>query len=116
LVKCQYPTKYWDYESLAEVPFHCDSRDEDILPSGVCLFHDENYLQDKDNHKEREQEVVTKLMVRVNKSIDQKEALLCVGYHLPDNIMIVDFTKPVYFCQAKLQRIDFSSAKFSGGA
>src|SRR5947209_7623174 len=100
LVTCQFTTKYRDYESKAE-DYNCDNKD-DVLDSGLCKFHDENHLQDKNKHNEREHEVVTKLMVKVNKSKDRKEALLCIGYHLPDNITIKGkLTKPVYFLQAK---------------
>jgi uncharacterized protein YjbI with pentapeptide repeats len=43
--------------------------------------------------------------------------LLCIGYNFPDDITITgDFTKAVYFSQARLHRIDFSSAKFLRGA
>jgi uncharacterized protein YjbI with pentapeptide repeats len=116
LAKCQFTTKYWDYESKALVDYNCNSKDGEVLDSGFCIFHDENYLQDKNNHKEREQEVVTKLMVKVNNSIDRKEALLCIGYRLPDIKIKGNFTKPLYFLQAKFQQIDFSLAKFSGEA
>ena len=57
MAKCRYATKYWDYESHAEVPYNCDSEnEEDILPSGLCVFHDKIYLQDKENPKVKEYE------------------------------------------------------------
>jgi hypothetical protein len=43
LAKCQFNAKYYDYESKAEVDYNCDSKDEDILASGLCIFDDENY-------------------------------------------------------------------------
>ena len=43
---------YWNYERQAEDDYNCDSKDEDVLESGFCKFHDENYLQDENNHKE----------------------------------------------------------------
>ena len=53
------------------------SKDEDILDSGFCIFHDENYLQDKNNdHKEHEQKVRDRLEAKVRNSIDQNEPLL----------------------------------------
>jgi len=33
-----------------EIPYNCKSKDEDILASGFCIFHDKNYLQDKEKH------------------------------------------------------------------
>ena len=131
LAKCQFPTtKYYDYERQARVPYNCDSKDEDVLASGLCIFHDENYLkEDKDNRKEREQKVKEKLMDKVRKSVDQKEALFCIGYHLPDiPLEEVNFTKPVYFTNCEFQgaadfrsarfikETNFNSAKFSGQA
>ena len=52
---CQFPaTKYYDYKLQTESNWHCDSKDEDIiLDSGLCIFHDERQLQDKDNNKEQ---------------------------------------------------------------
>ena len=39
---------------------------------------------------------------KVNKSIAQETALICIGYHLPINITLQgEFVKPVYFSLAK---------------
>ena len=85
MAECKYTTKYWDHERSEDVDYNCGSKDEDVLDSGLCIFHDENYLQDKNNnHKEHEQKVRDRLETKVRNSIDQNEALLCVGYHLPD--------------------------------
>ena len=84
MAECKFTTKYLDYERSEYAYYNCDSKDEDILDSGLCIFHDENYLQDKNNHKEHEQKVRDRLETKVRNSIDQNEALLCVGYHLPD--------------------------------
>jgi hypothetical protein len=122
LTKCQFTTKYWNYESRSKVDYNCPD-DEENLGSGRCIFHDENYLQDKSNRKENEQKVRDRLMTKVHNSIDKKEALLCIGYHLPHNIAIKgDFIKPVSFSQATMQcnefsvGVDFSAAEFSGEA
>ena len=45
LSKCQFTAIYYDYESQAIVDYNCESKDEDILPSGLCIFHDESYLK-----------------------------------------------------------------------
>jgi hypothetical protein len=79
LAKCQFNTKYYDYESKAEVDYNCDSKDEDILASGLCIFHDENYLQDKDNPIEHKQKVSKTLMDKVNDSIANNKALFCIS-------------------------------------
>ena len=117
LAKCQFNAKYYDYESKAEVDYNCDSKDEDILASGFCIFHDENYLQNKDNPEEHKQKVSKALMDKVNDSITNNKALFCIGYNLPPDIRIHGtFSKPVYFSHAKFQRVDFSSTKFSAVA
>src|SRR5207248_2961376 len=105
-------------QKIEDDDYNCDSKDEDILDSGLCIFHDENYLQDKNNHKEHEQKVRDRLEIKVRNSIDQNEALLCVGYHLPDiTIKQGNFTRPVYFSECEFQGLaNFSLAKFSAEA
>jgi hypothetical protein len=81
LAECKFTTEYWDHERSEDVDYNCDSKDEDILDSGsgFCIFHDENYLQDKNNdHKEHEQKVRDRLepKVRNSSSVDQNEPLL----------------------------------------
>jgi hypothetical protein len=118
LVKCQFTDKYYDYESKAWV-YNYNCPDEEILDSGLCIFHDENYLKEgKDNRKEHEQKVIAKLMEKVRNSINQKEKLLCIGYHLPDiTIKEANFTKPVYFSECKFQgKADFIGASFQAQA
>ena len=115
---CKFTAKYWDHERSEYVDYNCDSKDEDILDSGLCIFHDENYLQDKNNHKEHEQKVRDRLETKVRNSIDQNEPLFCIGYHLPDIIIKqANFTKPVYFSECEFQGLaDFYSATFSAEA
>jgi hypothetical protein len=113
LAKCKFTTEYWDHERSGEVDYNCDSKNEDILESGLCIFHDEDYLQDKKNNlKEHEQKVRDRLEAKVRNSIDQNKPLLCIGYHLPDiTIKQANFTKPVYFSECKFQGLaDFTSA------
>src|SRR5205823_6410566 len=112
LAICQFTTDYWNYETDARVDYKSDSEDEDILDSGLCIFHDENYLQDENNS----QKIVNKLMLKVSNSISQKEGLLCIGYHLPDvTIRNVNFAKPVYFSKCKfLGELDLYRANFAG--
>ena len=50
LVNCQFTTKYWNFEINKEIDYCCEK--EDILNSGLCIFHDNNYLQDKDSRKQ----------------------------------------------------------------
>ena len=117
MAECKFTTKYLDHERSIKVDYNCDSKDEDVLDSGLCIFHDENYLQDRNNHKEHEQKVRDRLEAKVNKSVDQNEPLF-IGYHLPDIIFKrANFTKPVYFSECEFQGLAyFSSATFSAEA
>ena len=92
----------------------CDSK-EDILNSGLCIFHDENYLREKDRREQNEQNVRTKLMDKVREKDYKKEPLVCIGYYLP-SIRLVNkiFTNPVNFSKCKFQgEADFSDTTFS---
>ena len=117
MAKCKFTTKYWDHERSGQVDYNCDSKDEDILDSGFCIFHDKKYLQDYlfSFREEKKRNVREKLMDKVNDSVTNNKALLCIGYHLPDIIFQrTNFTKPVYFSKCEFQGLaDFSSAKFS---
>ena len=53
MANSQFTARYFDDERMELIDYKCDSSVDDILPSGFCIFHDENYLkEDKDNHKE----------------------------------------------------------------
>jgi hypothetical protein len=72
------------------------------LASGLCIFHDKNYLQDKTNYEEHKTRVLEKLKYNINQCISNNRPILCIGLYLPD-FSISDleisneFTKPVYF-------------------
>ena len=46
-----------------------------FLDSGLCIFHDKKYLQDKDNLEKRKQEISKRLTDKVNDSITNNIAL-----------------------------------------
>ena len=115
MANCPFTTKYLNYESQAVVDYFCDSKDEDILSSGKCIFHDEDYLQS--DSLEEKNNVRAKLMIKVAGSIAGNGALVCIGYYLPDVTIAESFIKPAYFKQCRFQgRADFSSAEFSEAA
>ena len=86
------------------------------MDTGFCIFHDNNYLQYKNNFLERKKQVTKRLIDKVTDSIAHNKALLRIAYYLPDIKIEGDFTKPVYFSDAGFQQVDFSGAKFSGEA
>ena len=44
--------KYIDLETLKQVDFYCQEKEALDLASGLCIFHDKDYLQDKANNDE----------------------------------------------------------------
>lgn len=109
--QCKFTASYYDSETGKSEEFKCK---EEVWTRGFCIFHDEKYLQDKDNFEERKQEVTKRLMDKVTNSIDHNEALFCIGYYLPLVEIHANFTKPVYFSDATLQGANLSRAEFSG--
>ena len=124
--KCQFTTKYYNYEKRKEVDFTChekiEEQEEVEAPSNsrrFCIFHSNNYcLRDKTKHEERPRKIVDRLKQKVSGSI----TLLCIGFQL-HNFSLSDlsitkkFTKPVYFNGSQFfGKADFSGAKFEGRA
>jgi hypothetical protein len=121
LPKCKFTTKYFDYEISVEVDFNC--QEEEPLASGLCIFHDKDYLQDKTNYEEHKMKVLDRLKHKVNHAISNNEPLLCIGFQLPDfslsdlSIISKEFTKPVYFNGSQFfGKASFSKANFQGKA
>jgi len=75
-------TKYFDYEIHKEVDFSYD--DEEPLASGLYIFHDKDYLQDKTNYEKHKRKVLDSLKHKVNHAISNNEPLFCIGFQLPD--------------------------------
>ena len=128
MAKCQFTTNYWDHESHNEGDYKCPD-DEETPGSGICIFHDANYLkEDKEKHIEHEQKVRNKLTDKISEAVARKETLLCIGYYLPDITIKESFAIPVYFTKCNFQgeaqfsgtsfdsTADFKSAVFSEGA
>jgi hypothetical protein len=118
LPKCQFTAEYYDYETRKEVDLNCQ---ELPLASGLCIFHDKDYLlQDKMNNEEHKRKVLDRLKHKVNHAISNNEALLCIGFQLPDFSLSdlsnrKEFTKPVYFNGSRFfGKADFSGANFQG--
>jgi hypothetical protein len=65
------------------VDFKCT--EEEPLASGLCIFHDKDYLNDKTNYEEHKRNVLNRLKHKVNDAISNNEPLLCIGFHLPSS-------------------------------
>ena len=80
--------------------FKCD---EDTSRESMCIFHNKDYLKDKDCMAGmRKQTVEQKVMQKLEDSIDNNTDLFCIGYHLPGLQIVSTFAKPVYFSSAVL--------------
>jgi uncharacterized protein YjbI with pentapeptide repeats len=121
LPKCKFPsTDYYDYEINNTVEFNCQ---EEPLDSGFCIFHDNDYLQDRTDNEEHKRKVLDRLKNKVNHAISNNDSLLCIGFQLPDfslsdlRSISKEFTKSVYFNGSRFfGKADFFRAKFQGGA
>jgi hypothetical protein len=119
LPKCQFTTKYYDYEIDDEIHFCCP---EEPSASGFCIFHDKDYLHSKTNYEEHKRTVLDRLNHKVNHAISNNEPLLFIGFQLQDfNLLNLsnskEFTKPIYFNGSRFfGNADFYRAKFEGGA
>jgi hypothetical protein len=117
MAHCRYFTKYYNFRRKSPEEgskFKCE---EESLDNGFCIFHDEEYLQDKDSFEEHKEKVSNRLIAKVNDSITNNKALFCIGYYLPDitfKTNFANFAQPIYFSKAKLKQVDFSKAKFCG--
>jgi hypothetical protein len=107
---CGFKTdiKYYDENTGEYIPYVCPEPEENVLDSGLCIFHDENYLKDSRNKEANKQ----KLKRKLSEKLVKPEPLICIGYHLPD-IEFKHFDNLVLFLGAVFVRpINFSGAKF----
>jgi hypothetical protein len=92
------------------------------LVSGRCIFHDEDYLQDKTNNDKHKRTVLNRLKRKVNHAISNNEPLFCIGFQLPDFSLSdlgvsKEYTMTVYFSGSQFfGEVYFSGAEFKGGA
>jgi uncharacterized protein YjbI with pentapeptide repeats len=83
--------------------FQCDESTD--LKSGLCVFHDENYLNDPEYKETNKQNVQRKLTEKIKNGISENKPLIFIKYHLPE----------FAFTREKITTpIDFSGTKFMG--
>jgi uncharacterized protein YjbI with pentapeptide repeats len=103
---CQFKDKRYGYE--------CDTPEPDVLKSGWCIFHDNEYLNDPDKRQSNEQNIIRKLSDKIENSISDNKPLTCIKYRLPSFIFYKNFTIPVNFSEAIFMgSVDFSGAQFT---
>jgi uncharacterized protein YjbI with pentapeptide repeats len=74
LVKCKYTQEF--------VNFECNEITD--LPSGLCIFHDQQYLKDDDNQFTHKKNVLNQLWAKINHDITKYNKVECIGYYIPD--------------------------------
>ena len=99
--RCCFNTKYFDYSKQEPANFACD---EIALASGLCIFHDKNYSNDK--------ELGQKISEKIKSTLAKKEALFFIGYNIPDLKIKETFKNVVYFTKANFTNTDFRNSKF----
>jgi uncharacterized protein YjbI with pentapeptide repeats len=106
--------RYRDEETGEYVPYKCPET-ENILDSGLCIFHDENYLKESKNKEVNEQNFNRKFLEKMAIS----ESLICIGYYLPDVsfekkqfVKIVNFSGAVFVGKANFLEAQFTEAYF----
>jgi uncharacterized protein YjbI with pentapeptide repeats len=125
MVKCQFSTRYYDFEERKEVPYDCPEHDEQfVLESGFCIFHDKQYLDKEENHEIIEKQFQKKIKDYLSNVNDN--SLFCIGYNLFGiNIQSKEFPKPVYFDEVSIlgpltinckfqSYVSFINSQFSG--
>lgn len=99
--RCCFNTKYFNYSKQESANFACD---EIALASGLCIFHDKNYSNDK--------ELGQKISEKIKSTLAKKEALFFIGYNIPDLKIKETFKNVVYFTKANFTNTDFTNSKF----
>lgn len=116
MARCGFKTDftYRDEKTGEYIPYECNEPKENILDSGLCIFHDENYLKELKNKEANEQNLRTKLSEKLGKS----KPLICIGYHIPDiSFEQIHFEKSVNFAGAIFMGLtNFSKAQFTDNA
>ena len=119
MARCGFKTdiEYHDEKTGEDVQYVCDEPEENILDSGLCIFHDENYLKDSIKKEANEQNIKRRLSEKLAKS----EPLICIGYHLPEFSFeelhfdkSADFTHAVFMGLTNFSKAIFKDANFSG--
>ena len=110
MARCGFKTdiKYLDEKTGEYIPYICLEPEQNILDSGLCIFHDENYLKDSKNRKANEQKLKRKLYEKLAES----EPLICIGYHLTDfTFEGLHFDKSVNFSRSSILWVGLISLK-----
>jgi uncharacterized protein YjbI with pentapeptide repeats len=110
MILCEFTDRYYNYQIDKWEIYNCDQ--EPLSNNKLCLFHDEQYLKDCNNPKNKEN-VIRKLDEKINNSILNNVPLVCIGYYIPEIKINKEFNQQVYFKDCKFQRVNFNGSTFS---
>jgi hypothetical protein len=68
-----------------EHQFNCG--ESGTLPSGFCIFHDEDFLHDKSTSAKHEKIVGEKLGSMLKHAVSNDDQLVCIGFFLKDIVV-----------------------------
>ena len=123
--KCKYEDKpYWD-DSHIQHTFSCN---EFPLSSGLCIFHDRNFLNKTNkSYESNANEIRIKFKVKLEKCIESNSEGLFIGYILPNLEMEnKTITNNMYFMYSEFvgsikitnvhfnKKLTFTSGRFNG--
>ena len=114
MARCGFKTNvlYRDEKTREYISeYVCPEPEENILDSGLCIFHSEQYLKDPKNKEANKLNIKRKLAEKIQKP----EPLICIGYYLSDiSFSGMHFDKSVNFSKTVfVGRSDFSEAQFT---
>lgn len=112
MIRCKFTYQYIDFEKQEPSNFECF---ELLLPSGFCIFHDNEY------HKEYPEIVCNRLDRKLVLGVGY--ILYLIGYNIPHLRVKNSFSNSVYFTKSivagritfencNFRKVDFSYAEF----
>ena len=100
MTRCEYSSKFFDYDKKEPALFECD---EEVKGTRLCSFH-----SIKNNNEEEK----TRKLIEKIKDAKSKDAIFCVGYNIKNIQIDGSFSKSLYFTKSIIQNADFSGSKF----
>ncbi len=105
--KCTFVRNYDNSKTSRNEIFSCKLK---AVNCGLCMFHDESYLNDSTKTAQVKKSFLTLLQ----NSIKQKKPLVCVGYHLPEIKITCEFKIPIHMIETTFHgMLNFDNCEFS---
>ncbi len=103
---CEYTETFTDFHTKEPNEYSCP---RPALPSGLCEFHDKDFLAGNEGHVRQlfEDGLAT--------AVNNQQELFCIGYHLPNvELHNLVFQEAVYFVNTKFHgKVDIINSSFT---